>query len=315
MGMTTAVVVLVALGLDALLGWPRWLYGLVGHPVSWIGGLVGRLDRWLNLADARPEERRLAGAVAALAVTGLSVECALLIGWLMPEGWVGALLTGVVAWPLIAMRSMHDHVVDVLTPLKAHDLERARLAVARIVGRDVSVLDGAGVARASLESLAENTSDGVVAPVFWGVVFGLPGIVGYKAINTLDSMIGHRSPKYEAFGWASARIDDLANLVPARLTGLLFVMVSIRPRTALLAMWRDAGKHRSPNAGWPEAALAGALDVRLSGPRVYAGRMTDEPWVNGAAPDPQPQDIERGLGIYRMAMLALALVVALCAFV
>ena len=125
MGMTTAVVVLVALGLDALLGWPRWLYGLVGHPVSWIGGLVGRLDRWLNLADARPEERRLAGAVAALAVTGLSVECALLIGWLMPEGWVGALLTGVVAWPLIAMRSMHDHVVDVLTPLKAHDLERA----------------------------------------------------------------------------------------------------------------------------------------------------------------------------------------------
>ncbi|MGB5066301.1 MAG: adenosylcobinamide-phosphate synthase CbiB, partial [Albidovulum sp.] len=254
--MTTAVIVLVALGMDALLGWPMWLYRLIGHPVTWIGRLIGRLDHWLNLEETGSKERQLAGIVTALTVIGLSVECAWLVGWLLPKGWVGVLLAGVLAWPMLAMRSMHDHVVDVLAPLKAHDLPRARQAVARIVGRDVSVLDSTGVARASLESLAENTSDGIVAPVIWGVIFGLPGIVAYKAINTLDSMIGHRSPKYEAFGWASARIDDLANLIPARATGLLFSLVSTRPRAALTAMWRDAGKHRSPNAGWPEAALA-----------------------------------------------------------
>jgi adenosylcobinamide-phosphate synthase len=182
-----------------------------------------------------------------------------------------------------------------------------------IVGRDPSRLDEAGVARASLESLAENTSDGIVAPVFWGVLLGLPGIAAYKAINTLDSMIGHRTERYEAFGWASARIDDLVNLIPARLTGLLFALTSVRPREALTTMWRDAGHHRSPNAGWPEAALAGALGIRLSGPRIYGDRVADEPWVNEGAPDPTPGDITRGLTSYRFAMLALVLIVALSA--
>ena len=310
--MVTAVIVLVALGLDALIGWPKWLYRLIGHPVTWIGALIGRLDRWLNLEDTGDKERRLAGIVAALTVIGLSVESAWLISWLLPNGWTGVLFAGILAWPMIAMRSMHDHVADVAGPLKDHDLPAARQAVAMIVGRDASVLDEAGVARAALESLAENTSDGIVAPVFWGVIFGLPGLIGYKAINTLDSMIGHRTPKYEAFGWASARIDDLANFIPARLTGLIFALVSTKPKTALTVMWADARKHRSPNAGWPEAALAGALDVRLSGPRAYADGMTNEPWVNSTASDPRPQDIERGLGLYRMAMLAIALIVALC---
>jgi len=208
------------------------------------------------------------------------------------------------------MRSLHEHVRAVAVPLAAGDLPAARGAVAMIVGRDPEQLDREGVARAALESLAENTSDAIVAPVFWGVLFGLPGIAAYKAVNTLDSMIGHRTPRHQAFGWASARIDDFANLIPARLTGLLFALVSTRPRAALGAMWRDARRHRSPNAGWPEAALAGALEIRLSGPRVYHDRVADEPWLNEGAPDPQPDDIARALRLLRFAMLVLALCLA-----
>jgi len=185
--------------------------------------------------------------------------------------------------------------------------------VAMIVGRDPARLDGAGVARAALESLAENSSDGIVAPLFWGAVLGLPGIAAFKAINTLDSMIGHRNARYEHFGKLAARIDDAVNLIPARLTGLVFAAVSTRPRTALAVMARDASHHRSPNAGWPEAALAGALGVRLSGPRAYGDRVAEEPWVNGAAPDPTPADLSRGLALYLRAMVAVAGLLAILA--
>ncbi len=311
--MTGALIMLVALGLDAVLGWPRPLFAAIGHPVTWIGALISKLDGWLNLDSAEPGQRRQAGVIAALAVIALVTELAWIAAWLLPGGWSGVLLGGVLAWPFVAMRSMHDHVAAVARPLGEGDLVHARHEVSMIVGRDPSRLDEAGVARAALESLAENTSDGIVAPVFWGVLLGLPGIAAYKAINTLDSMIGHRTERYEAFGWASARIDDLVNLVPARLTGLLFALTSVRPREALMTMWHDAGHHRSPNAGWPEAALAGALGVRLSGPRIYGDRVAEEPWVNDGAPDPGPKDIARGLAAYRFAMLALLLIVALSA--
>ncbi|MGB3317140.1 MAG: adenosylcobinamide-phosphate synthase CbiB [Albidovulum sp.] len=304
---------LVAMGLDILLGWPKWLFAAIGHPVTWIGALVSRLDGWLNIDGAEPGQRRQAGIVVALAVIALVAELAWIAAWLLPDGWPGVALGGVLAWPFVALRSMHDHVAAVAGPLGTGDLARARHEVSMIVGRDPSRLDEAGVARASLESLAENTSDGIVAPIFWGVLLGLPGIAAYKAINTLDSMIGHRTERHEAFGWASARIDDLVNLIPARLTGLLFAVTSVRPRSALAVMWRDAGHHRSPNAGWPEAALAGALGIRLSGPRIYGDRVADEPWVNEGAPDPGPEDIHRGLTAYRFAMLALGLIVALSA--
>jgi adenosylcobinamide-phosphate synthase len=166
-----------------------------------------------------------------------------------------------------------------------------------------------------MESLAENTSDGIVAPLFWGAVLGLPGIAGYKAINTLDSMIGHRTPRFQAFGWASARIDDLVNLIPARLTGLVFALVSSAPRRALSVMGRDAGLHRSPNAGWPEAAMAAGLGVRLSGPRVYDGHVADEPWVNAGTPDPTAGDLQRGLALYLRAMFVLAAALLVLALV
>jgi adenosylcobinamide-phosphate synthase len=296
----------VAMAMDALVGWPAGLFARIGHPVTWLGGLIDLLDARYNRDADAPTLRRAAGIAAALLVIALAAG----LGWALQvefsTGWSRVVIVGIMSWPFVALRSLRDHVAAVARPLQVGDIAAARIAVAQIVGRDPATLDEAGIARAAIESLAENASDGIVAPVFWGALFGLPGIIGYKAINTLDSMIGHRTERHEAFGWASARIDDLANIVPARLTGLLFVLVSPRRFDAMACMMRDARRHRSINAGWPEAAMAGALGVRLSGPRVYCGSIADEPWLNEAARDPRATDIVRGLAIYARAMMLLA---------
>jgi adenosylcobinamide-phosphate synthase len=225
-------------------------------------------------------------------------------------------LFGILAWPFVAFRSLYDHVAAVRDPLRAGDVEAARKAVSMIVGRDPQALDEGGIARAAIESLSENASDGIIAPVFWGLLFGLPGIVGYKAVNTLDSMIGHRTERHEAFGWAAARIDDVANFVPARLTGLLFVLLAGKRRSqAMSCMLNDARHHRSLNAGWPEAAMAGALAVRLCGPRSYDGQPASDPWLNRGERDPAAPDITRGLELYVGAMFALASALAVLAFI
>jgi adenosylcobinamide-phosphate synthase len=304
----------VAMAVDALLGWPSWLFAWIGHPVTWLGRLIGAIDSGWNRSSDPPALRRAAGVAGALLVIAISVAIGWVLQSLLPWGWVRIALIGVLAWPLVALRSLHDHVAAVATPLRAGDIAAARDAVSRIVGRDPAVLDEAGIARATIESLAENASDGIVAPVFWGALFGLPGILGYKAINTLDSMIGHRSERHEAFGWAAARIDDVANFIPARLTGFLFMLLAPRRSEALSCMTRDARRHRSPNAGWPEAAMAGALGVRLSGPRIYHGSITNEPWLNEGARDPLAADIGAGLAIYSRAMLLLAGLLAILAF-
>lgn len=295
----------VAMMVEALSGWPAALFIRIGHPVTWIGGLISRLDRSWNRSTDTPAIRRIAGLAAALLVIAVCVGIAWIVQGLLPTGGSSVLFVGILAWPMVALRSLYDHVYTVAAPLQAGDIDAARRAVAQIVGRDPATLDEAGIARAAIESLAENASDGIVAPVFWGVLLGLPGIVGYKAINTLDSMIGHRSERHLYFGWAAARIDDVANFIPARLTGLLFALVSPRLREALSCMVRDAKRHRSVNAGWPEAAMAGALGVRLSGPRSYHGRVTAEPWLNENARDPQPADLRQGLRLYVRAMLML----------
>jgi adenosylcobinamide-phosphate synthase len=305
---------LVAIGLDAAIGWPAQIYDRIGHPVTWLGRLISTLDSHWNLDNRPAWWRKVAGVAAALVVIVLASAAALLLQSLLPIGWAGLTLAGLLAWPLLSLRSLYCHVKAVADPLAANDLDGARNAVAMIVGRDPASLDEAGIARAALESLAENMSDGIVAPVFWGAIFGLPGIAAYKAINTLDSMIGHHSARYEDFGWASARIDDAANFVPARVTGLLVAAVSVPPITALRCMLRDARKHRSPNAGWPEAAMAGALGVRVSGPRLYHGRVSDEPWINLSGRDPDAGDIRRGLGLYARAMVALGLLLAIAAY-
>lgn len=306
-----ALSMLVAMAVEAALGWPDAVYRRIGHPVTWAGALIRWADRRLNRESDAFWLRRALGVLVCLGITALAWGLAAGVVALLPQGVFGAVLTGVLAWPLVASRSLYDHVARVMRPLAQGDLAGARGAVAMIVGRDPMTLDSAGVARAGLESLGESASDGVVAPVFWGLVFGLPGIAAYKAINTMDSMIGHLSPRHSAFGWAAARLDDVVNLIPARLTALLFVIASGRAwRRALAVTWADASHHRSPNAGWPEAALAGALGIRLSGPRVYDGEVTLEPWVNASGHDPSAAEMQQGLRLYVLAMLALCGILA-----
>lgn len=294
---------LVALALDRMIGWPDWLYARIGHPVTWAGHLIVSLDARLN-QSALPQKPM--GVLALILGIGAALLPSAFAQALLSGNVLSILVGGCLAWPLVAMRSLQDHVAAVAMPLIAGELPAARHAVSMIVGRNPDALDKAGVARAALESLAENSSDGIVAPVFWGAVAGLPGIAVYKMINTLDSMIGHRSPRYLQFGWASARLDDLVNLIPARATGALFALACANPLRAGRVMLRDASRHRSPNAGWPEGAMAGALGIRLSGPRIYDGHVAPEPWLNEGAPDPSPASVTLGLGLYRRAMLLLA---------
>lgn len=310
--MTTAAILLLALGLDALIGWPDWFYSRIGHPVTWIGALISRLEKTLNRPEWHKSTRRLMGILTALLTILLSFFLGRLIENAIGQGLVGFVLSVLIAWPLLAARSLYTHVRDVAVPLEAQDLPLARAAVAMIVGRNPEQLDGAGVGRAAIESLAENASDGVVAPVFWGLLFGLPGLMAYKTINTLDSMIGYKNLRFFDFGWAAARIDDLANWAPARITGGLIALMSGQ-RKALVSMREDAGKHRSPNAGWPESAMAGALDVRLSGPRVYDGVATQDLWLNTSGRDVTGADVGKALVVFRRSMFGLAALLGLLA--
>lgn len=309
----TLVAMVVALAIDALFGWPDRVYRMIGHPVTWLGRLVSFCDAKLNNAEQSDPARRGLGGLTVVFVVNIAALAGATLQWMVLsifDDFSAALLLGFLAWPMIAGRALYDHVAAVARPLRDGDLSAARAAVAMIVGRDVTQLDEPSVARAAIESLAENASDGVTAPLFWGAVLGLPGLAAYKAINTLDSMIGHRTKRYEAFGWAAAQTDDIANLLPARLTGLLIALSSRRPIASLQTMRRDARKHTSPNAGYPEAAMAGALDVRLSGPRSYSDGETQEPWLNGEARDPKPDDIGRALRIYVGTLLILAMVMS-----
>ena len=298
---------LIALCLDRLLGWPDQLYRNFSHPVVGIGALISTADQILNRDNWPAAVRKIAGVFFLLVIiTGLYLVCRLIVSGL-PSGWTGIGLTAVLAWPFLAAKSLSDHVQAVAVNLQAGDLPAAREAVSMIVSRNSEQLDQNAIARAAVESLAENTSDGVTAPLFWGILFGLPGLVVYKAINTADSMIGYRTEKHQAFGWAAARLDDLVNLIPARLTGLIYVLLARAPVHALTVMVKDAPRHRSPNAGWPESAVASALGIRLSGPRLYNGVASSDPWLNKAGRDPGPQDITAALQLYRRLLWVVSL--------
>lgn len=298
----TAAAMVLALILEAAFGWPDALYRRIGHPVTWMGALISWLDRSLNHGSAGARRQR--GTLAAAGVILVSAGLAVGVQALVPDGAFGLVLTACLAAPFLASRSLHQHVAAVARPLIDGEIDLARQEVSKIVGRDPQMLDAAGIARASLESLGENSSDGVVAPLFWGVLLGLPGLVAYKAINTLDSMIGYKTPQHTDFGCFAAKLDDLVNWLPARLTALAFALVSGRPQAVLRQCMQDAPRHRSPNGGWPETALASALGCRLSGPRAYENGVEHQPWINEGAPDPAPQDIVRGLSAFwRMLML------------
>ena len=298
---------LLALAAEAALGYPPSLYAAIGHPVTWIGALIGRLDRGLNREGASFALRKAAGVLALGLLLAVTVMLAAVVQMLLLKaGPLGLVPLALLASTLLAQRSLHEHVAAVAEGLESGGLEGGRAAVAMIVGRNPQSLDEAGVCRAAIESLAENFSDGIVAPAFWLGLGGLPGIAAYKAINTADSMIGHRTPRHLAFGWAAARLDDLVNLPASRLTALLLVGAAALDREAdargaWRAVRRDAHKHTSPNAGWPEAAMAGALGLRLAGPRIYGEMRVEAPWMGDGRAQTTAADIRRALALYRKA--------------
>jgi adenosylcobinamide-phosphate synthase len=313
-------VVVVAVSFDALIGDPDWLWRRLPHPVVLIGSLVGFLDRTLNQETRSPAQRKLAGVGVVILLLTVSALSGLLIETMLRQNPFGDLLVGLLASVLIAQRSLYQHVSRVRSAFADGGLAGARGAVSMIVGRDPDQLDEAGVCRAAIESCAENFSDGVVAPAFWLALLGLPGLIAYKAVNTADSMIGHRTMRHEHFGWAAARLDDLANLTPARLSALLLATVAPVANgtlaTTLKKIRRDARKHRSPNAGWPESAMAGALDLALAGPRRYGEHSVDDPFLNPEARrDATPDDIGRALDLLVAACWLEAAVYAALALV
>ena len=300
--------------IELCIGYPERLTRAIGHPVIWMGALIERCDRLLN-GETAPHLRRLLGVLALAALLGLVGAAAVVVQSQLLRLPYGLIAVAVLASTMIAQRSLHRYVANVASALDTNGLAAGRQAVSHIVGRDTAGLDRPGVARAAIESLAENFSDAVVAPVFWCVLAGLPGIALYKAINTADSMIGHRTPRHTDFGWAAARLDDLVNLPASRLAALLLIAASAlrmdgSARRAWRTVRRDAAKHRSLNAGYPEAAMAGALDLSLAGPRTYGGVAVEDALMGNGSREAGAKDIHRALALYRSADAILVAIVA-----
>jgi adenosylcobinamide-phosphate synthase len=319
----TLPLALLALSIEAGFGYPHALLRRIGHPVVWMGALIDLLDRRLNKQRDDLVQRRRKGTIALIILLTTVVIVTAFITHFASNGFPGLIIMAILAATLPAQRSLSTHIRAVADALDV-SLDAGREAVAHVVGRDVGALDQAGVARAAIESLAENFSDGVVAPIFWTALFGLPGGAAYKAVNTADSMIGHRTPRHEAFGSAAARLDDLVNLPASRIAaGLIIVAAYVTrgadPNAARHAVSRDAKNHTSPNAGWPEAAMAGALGLRLGGRRIYDGVMVEDAFMGDGRRDANAGDIRRALSLYRRALIlqwiALAGLTVLAAFI
>jgi adenosylcobinamide-phosphate synthase len=300
------LILIVASGIEAVLAYPAMVFRAIGHPVSWIGALIAALDSALNRPDASFVARRAAGVATVLLLlagslgAGLALELA---ARAIP--YLGFALAVLIVAALIAGGNLDQHVRAVAAALRTGGLAGGRHSIARIVGRDPETLDEAAICRAAIESLAENASDGVTAPALWFLVGGLPGMIAYKAINTADSMIGHRTSRHLAFGWAAARLDDVVNLPASRLSAALLLFAALVTggdwRSGARAIGRDAGHHRSPNAGWPEAAMAGVLGLRLAGPRVYGETLVEDGWMGDGRAALTAADIRAALRLYRVA--------------
>lgn len=293
----------------------------IGHPVIWIGALIGALDKRLNRADQSFARRKLMGVLALICILGSVIFVTGSINWVLGTSLLALAMLSVIASSLTAQKSLEDHVLAVANALDADGLAAGRKAVSMIVGRDPDQLDEPAVCRAAIESLAENFSDGITAPALWLGIGGLAGGAAYKAANTADSMIGHRTERHEAFGWAAARFDDLINLPASRLTAFLFVFACFfvpgtSSKNAWATVWRDAKRHRSPNAGWPEAAMAGALGLALAGPRVYGGMLVPDHFMGaGGRREATATDIRKALKLARTADILMIALFGLLAVV
>lgn len=317
----------LALIIDIFAGDPAWLWKRAPHPVVLIGHIINGFDRFRDRDDVAVWARRVGlenpqmraqiiGAILLLFLLIVSVVIGRLIAGLGPLGWVLELILVAI---LIAQRSLYDHVARVVEALKGQGLQAARTHLSMIVGRDVSKLDESGISKAAIESLAENFSDGVVAPVLWYAVAGLPGILFYKCVNTADSMIGHHNERFEHFGKPAAKLDDWMNWPAARFSSLLVVLsvTLARGGSAASAVWkatlRDAANHRSPNAGWPETSFAAALNLSLGGPRKYEDELIDADFLYSEGRNTaRPGDVEKSLGLFLRCCICLIGITGLC---
>ena len=307
-GIDRLLLLAAGLAIDALFGEMPAVFRHVDHPVVLAGGAIAFFDRKLNRETRSEASRRGRGIITLILLVGAAATLGIAIERLCHGHLLGGVIEALLIAVLVAQRSLYEHVAAVAEALDAGGLGAGRAAVRRIVGRDPTSLDAHGVARAAIESLAENFSDGVVAPAFWYLLLGLPGLFAYKMANTLDSMIGHRTPRYRSFGWAAARFDDLLNLMPAPISALLLAAAAVfakdgRPDRALVIMLRDGRKHHSPNAGWPEGAMAGALGLALAGPRHYPEGLVADPWLGDGSARAATSDIVRALHLYKLACL------------
>jgi adenosylcobinamide-phosphate synthase len=305
------LLLLAGLAIDAAFGDMPRVFAILPHPVATAGHFVASFEKKLNRPNRSEKSRRERGILTVVVLVGGAAGIGWIVQFLCGFSLGGAAVEALAIGILLAQRSLYEHVARVAAALQSGGLQAGRAAVRHIVGRDPLRLDGHGVARAAIESLAENFSDGVVAPALWFLAGGLPGLFAYKMVNTLDSMLGHKSPRYRSFGWAAARLDDLLNLVPAPASGLLLSAAALferaaKPGRALRTMLRDGRKHHSPNAGWPEAAVAGALGLALAGPRHYPEGVVNDPWLGDGRARATAADIGRALKLYRLACLIFA---------
>jgi adenosylcobinamide-phosphate synthase len=321
--MTSPVLLLAAIAIDRIMGDPDWVYSKIPHPVTLMARFLMMGEKGFNRPALSGKQRKQFGGLVFALYTISFVAIALLIEHLILHflpGFFGTILMALLASSMLAITSLLEHVQKVQTPVILDDIEAARSAVSNIVGRDTTELDKDEVIRAALESLAENFSDGVVAPIFWFAVLGFPGLVFYKAVNTADSLIGHKNDRYKDFGYFAAKTDDLVNYIPARLTGFLLSLAAAtdglaRMKQGIRVMLRDAGKHISPNAGWPEAAMAGLLEIRLGGPRRYKGKIVDGAWFGDGREGMMANDIARGMDLVERAWSVILFVVIIIVFI
>ncbi len=298
----------IAMVLEACFSNFQFIFRYFQHPIVTIGKFISFLDNKLNRLKRSERDRAIRGFISVVIVTSAAISFGYVIMWLSanhPFGWIVELLLLVI---FLAGRELYNAVNDVRNALDIGNIEKSRSAVSEIVGRDTALLDQYGIGRAAIESLAENFADAVIAPTFWYILFGFPGLLVSKAINTMDSMIGYKTEKYKAFGMSAARLDDILNLIPARLAGGIIVLAAIfvpkaNPIKAFFAMLRDSSKHRSLNAGWPEAAMAGALDIALAGPRRYSSGRIEDSWMGNGSARVTTLDIAKALYVYLIACL------------
>lgn len=302
------ILLIIAMGIEAYIGEARFIFSRVKHPVAILGAMIGFFDDKLNRPKRSQVDRAVRGTFVVIFMVSFAAAVGIGVMWLTLHFTWGWVLECALLVTLLAGRGLYDAVARVAKGLEIGGLEGGREAVRHIVGRDPKSLDAPGIARAAVESLAENFSDAVAAPVFWYVLLGFPGILVYKTVNTMDSMIGHKTPLHQAFGFTAARLDDALNAIPARLSALIFAAAALfvptaNPSAAIKTAMRDAKKHRSFNAGWPEAAMAGALGIALAGPRAYGGERVDDHWMGDGRARLNHKDIQRALYLYGVACL------------